>query len=182
MSYSIKINLKKAEGEFDQGESKFFGDPVIAQDLEDIINEFEDTVLFLGQIRLSDIASLDKDNRLPHKGYLYFFVDTYDETGRVLYSENDPTMIIDGYNAEVEDFERFIEPYLMSFELADENVNGTKLFGEASWAEEADADVLLQYDPLDNATGFMDHIDGYCYYVFEDGDNLDGVDFRVSHS
>ncbi len=184
MSYSISIKLKKAEGEYDPAASKFFGDPVISADLEEVINEFEDEVMFFGQINLADIAELDRDGRLPHTGRLYFFIDTacYPYAGKVLYSEGEPSNLIEDYNTLVPDFERFTVPYLMSFELADENADGTKLFGNASSSEMEEADVLLQFDPLDNDTGFMDHINGYCYFTFEDADNLDAVDFTVIDS
>lgn len=35
----------------------------------------EDTLTFICQIRLEDIAAFDKENMLPHKGMLYFFAD-----------------------------------------------------------------------------------------------------------
>ena len=35
--------------------------------------EYDEPLTFICQIRLSDIAALDKDNLLPHTGMLYFF-------------------------------------------------------------------------------------------------------------
>ena len=68
---AIGIKIHKPKGEYDLGASKFFGAPVLP---ERWLDRFSDDVIFFAQIRLTDIAHLDTENRLPHTGYLYFFL------------------------------------------------------------------------------------------------------------
>ena len=75
MSKAIKIVAKKAPKEHDISESKFFGIPTVPLAWE---GDFDDDELFFCQIRLSDIARLDTENRLPHTGYLYIVLHTED--------------------------------------------------------------------------------------------------------
>ena len=70
--HAIGIHIKKADGNHDYRASKFFGAPVIPAEWQD---RFAEDILFFGQIRLSDIAPLDTENKLPHTGYLYLFLD-----------------------------------------------------------------------------------------------------------
>ena len=65
MSKAIKITAKKAPVGYDLGASKFFGTPTVPIAWD---GDFYDDELFFCQIRLSDIAELDKDNKLPHTG------------------------------------------------------------------------------------------------------------------
>ena len=69
---AIGIKIKKAYGDHDPGASKFFGAPTVPEKWLDM---FSDDVIFFAQIRLSDIAKLDTENKLPHTGYLYLFLD-----------------------------------------------------------------------------------------------------------
>ncbi len=170
MSKAIKITLTKAEGEHDLAASKLFGAPVLPEGWQD---EMSDEVIFFGQIRLSDIAPFDPENRLPHTGYLYLFLDTeiYPYTAMIEYHDCEPRLVIDNFNELEERFAHLNKDFLMTFEEADEDYDGTKLFGVPS-SEPADLDdyeLLLQFDPLDNETGFLSEIDGYAYFFFGKG-------------
>ena len=65
---AIGIKIKKADGNHDPCTSKFFGAPVLPDGWPEM---FSEDIIFFGQIRLSDIAELDTENKLPHTGYLY---------------------------------------------------------------------------------------------------------------
>ena len=54
---AIRLKIKKAEGDYDLGASKFLGNPVMP---ESWINKFDSNTIFLLQIRLSDIKDLDE--------------------------------------------------------------------------------------------------------------------------
>ena len=60
--------------------SHFLGAPAAIPTMQD---EFDDGVFFLGMIHLPEIAALDKENKLPHEGYLYFFLDSSGTTRRM---------------------------------------------------------------------------------------------------
>ena len=79
--HGIKIKTKRAEGEYDVGASKMFGDPVLT---EELYESLPPTAMFLMQIRLEDIKDLDEENLLPHEGYLYFFFDISDDWFKVI--------------------------------------------------------------------------------------------------
>ncbi len=89
------------------GKTHWWGAPDLPADipypcvtLEDEEGEYDEPLTFLGQIRLEDIAKLDKDNLLPHKGIMYFFAPLdyflgdldsymdYHENPVVIYSED----------------------------------------------------------------------------------------------
>lgn len=72
MSRAIGMRVRRAEITDDPGVSKFFGDPTVPNAWCD---NWPDDVIFFCQLRLDDIAALDKEDRLPHKGYLYIFLD-----------------------------------------------------------------------------------------------------------
>ena len=169
MSKAIKITAKKAPDGYDLGASKFFGTPTVPLSWN---GDFDDDELLFCQIRLSDIAGLDKDNNLPHTGYLYVFLHTEDGkyrlSGDVRYHDGEPELAIDGFNVAVEDFERYTEAYLMEFSEVDEDEMCTRLFGVPSdWNyEDAPPKLLMQYDPLDNDMDFLDTLDGFVYLFF----------------
>ena len=79
---SIKINLSKTEDDL-FGQSKWWGAPDLPEDWEypDMPDdEGEPSPLtFVCQILCADLAELDTENLLPHKGMLYFFaaIDEY---------------------------------------------------------------------------------------------------------
>lgn len=184
MSKAIKITLTKAEGEYDPRASKLFGAPVLP---ESWTNRFSDDVIFFGQIRLSDIAALDTENKLPHTGYLYIFLDTeiYPSSFMTFVDHTDeaPTTVIEDFNEIDGRFAHLSKAFLMSFEEADEDYDGTKLFGVPSSETQEDGELLLQFDPLDNETGFLSEIDGYAYFFFGEGEKkLDGVSFVIDRS
>ena len=166
---AIRIKIKKAEGEYDLGASKFLGRPTLPDHLEDELDS--DTIFFM-QIRLSDIAELDKENKLPHKGYLYIFLDTanteYSLVPIVKYVKSEPTNCINEFNGIVSGYEEFIDDYLIEFEECDDLAEGNKLFGKPNdwnYAED-DRELLLQFDPMDNEMGIFSHLDGYFYFFF----------------
>ena len=79
MKNAIGIRLKKAPDGCDLGMSKCFGTPTVPLAWEETFSEDE---MFFCQIRLSDIAAFDAENRLPHTGYLYVFLHTAHGTRR----------------------------------------------------------------------------------------------------
>ena len=175
---AIGIKVKKAEGDYDLLASKFFGEPTVPLGWE---GEFYDDEIFFCQIRLADIAHLDKDNRLPHTGYLYVFLDTeggdYDLVADVKYFDGEPELVLDGFNLDVAGYERFNNAYLMEFVEVDDDDACTRLFGNPSdWNyDDTPPKMLLQYDPLDNETGFLDFLDGFLYFFYGDDDDLEEV-------
>ncbi len=68
---AIKINAAEPRIKRSSPDSKFFGDPVVPYGWQEM---FSDDVIFFAQIKLSDIALLDTENKLHHTGYLYFFL------------------------------------------------------------------------------------------------------------
>ena len=186
MADAIRIKVKKAPKKYDLGASKFFGTPTVPLAWD---GDFYDDEIFFCQIRLSDIAELDKEGRLPHKGYLYVFLHTedghYDLHPDVRYSPNEPELAIDDFNLEVEEYERFTEAWLMEFEAADESECCTRLFGVPSdWNyEDEPPKLLMQYDPLDNDMDFLDFLDGFVYLFFgDDGNDLGAITLKEEYT
>ncbi len=182
MSKAIKIHLTKAEGEYDLGTSKLFGAPTIPTEWAD---KFDDSIIFFGQIRLLEIAELDTENRLPHSGYLYLFLNTesYNYTAQAEYYDGEPDMVVDDFNELDEEYAHLTQAYLMSFEEADEDCDGTRLFGVPLSEPDEDGELLMQFDPLDESTGFLEEIDGYGYFYFGKGKNkLSGIRFVIDRS
>lgn len=180
MDKAIKITVKKAPEGYDLGASKFFGTPTVPLAWKD---DFDEDEVFLCQIRLSDIAELDQENRLPHTGYLYMFLHTEEGKYRlradVRYHEGEPELAFDEFNAAVEEYEKYTEAYLMEFSEADEDEICTRLFGVPSdWNyEDEPPRLLMQYDPLDSDMGFLDDLDGFLYVFF----GADETDFTQIH-
>ncbi|MBQ2793751.1 MAG: DUF1963 domain-containing protein [Clostridia bacterium] len=172
---AIGIRVKAAASDYDISASKFFGNPTVPLVWD---GDFSDGEIFFCQIRLSDIAELDTENRLPHTGYLYIFLDTegtdYCLRADVRYFEGEPELAIDGFNAAVDGYENFNDAYVMEFYEADGDEVCTRLLGNPSdwnYGEEPPR-LLLQFDPLDNDMGFLDHLDGFLYFFFgeDEGD------------
>lgn len=180
---AIGITIKKADGEHDPGASKFFGAPVLPAGWPD---RFSDDVIFFAQLRLADIAELDTENRLPHTGYLYLFLDTEMVCGyqaMAYYYDGESRVVVDDFNEIEPRFAHLNEDWLMSFAPAGEASDGIQLFGVPSSGYETDEELLLQFDLLAENTGFLNHIDGYAYFFFgEGGDRLDGIRFAVDRS
>ena len=183
---AIGMTLKKATGQYDLGASKFFGTPTIPGAW---LEELDENLIFLAQIRLEDIAELDKEKRLPHTGYLYFFVGSSAHMGEeaeavVLYSPEDPDTAVDEFNDGFE-IEGTSEDWLIEFCEVEECADGHKLLGDpCGWAYDDSPKLLLQYDPLaTEGIGFMDVVDGFGFFFFaEDSDNFNKVTFQAEHS
>ena len=187
--YSIAISVEKAEGEYDLGQSKFFGSPVIPNEWKE---RFHDDIVFFAQIRLADIAELDYDNRLPHTGYLYFFLDAEMYPSDRLdmwveYYPGEPDTVIDDFNTMSPIPDGLQDDWLITFRYADADEDGTKLFGVPSGVineNDDKPDLILQYDPLDfDGVPFLASLDGYAYVFFgEDETNFDDVTYTVERS
>lgn len=183
---AIGMTLYKETGEYDLGASKFFGTPTIPGHwLEDL----DEDLIFLAQIRLEDIAILDRENALPHTGYLYFFVGSDAHMGEdaqavVLYSPDDPDTAVDDFN-EGFDIRGITEDWLIRFGEVDDSADGHKLLGNPSgWAYEEAPKLLLQYDPLETeGIAFMDMVDGFGFFFFgADAETLEDVVFCAERS
>lgn len=169
MEKAIKITAKKAAEGYDLGASKFFGTPTVPLSWD---GDFYEDEIFFCQIKLSDIAELDKKNRLPHTGYLYIFLETEDGNYHlkpdVRYYDGEPELAIDDFNTAVEGYGHCNDAYLMEFSEVDGDEICTKLFGSPSDWNYADKPpkLLMQYDPLDSGIGFLDSLDGFMYFFF----------------
>lgn len=187
MAKAIAIKIKEAPDVYDIATSKFFGSPTIPKEwLEE--NFYEDEIFFC-QIKLSELAPFDKENRLPHEGYLYIFLRTnegeYDLKPVVRYYKGEPNVVVDYFNECVDGYSHLIKDYVMEFyEVDDDDYIGTKLFGTPSdWNYSDDAPpMLMQFDPLDNETGFLDHLDGFIYFFFEKDGDLSTVFIQEEYS
>ena len=166
---AIAIKVKKAPKNYDLGASKFFGTPTVPLSWD---GDFYADEIFFCQIRLEDIAHLDKENALPHKGYLYIFLHTaggdYGLVADVRYSNCEPELAIDEFNDQIEGYKRFNEAYLMEFYPVNDSEICTRLLGEPSdWNyQEKPKKLLMQFDPLDSEMGFLEYIDGFIYFFF----------------
>ncbi len=184
MSYSIKLKLTKTE-KSENCMSHLFGSPVIPLSLQDTVNDLDADIMFFGQLDLSKLEGIDSNNKLPHKGYLYLFLDTayYPYEAKVLYSEEEPICVIDEFNSEVEEFKSFTVPYAIDFEKCENDCEGTKLFGSPSCEWDCEDELLMQFDPLDNDTGFLSSIDGYAFFVFTDRERtFENIRFVIDRS
>ena len=186
MGKAIGIKVKRAEGRYDPGASKFFGTPTVPANY---VESFEDDEIFFCQIRLSDIAALDTENKLPHTGYLYIFLHTdggdYNLEADVRYFDGEPELAVDDFNAVVDGFENFTEAYPMEFSEVDEGEACTRLLGIPSdWNYENEpSKLLLQFDPLDSEMKFLDHLDGFLYFFFgKDENDLEGATLVEEYS
>ena len=186
MSKAIRITAKKAPESYDLGASKFFGTPTVPLAWD---GDFYEDEIFFCQIRLSDIAALDKEHRLPHTGYLYVFLKTeegkYHLKADVRYHDGEPELAIDDFNAAIEGYEHYNDAYLMKFSETDGSEDCTRLFGIPSGWDGADEPPMLfmQYDPLDNHMGFLDFIDGFVYFFFgEDKKSLKNIILMEDYS
>ena len=179
---AIKLKTALAPKEYDLGASKMLGSPTMTQK---IMDEVPDTAIFLMQIRLEDIKDLDHENLLPHKGYLYFFLDVeegaYNMKPIVKYFDGEPDTVFDDFNCEVEGFEQYSKDFLITFEECDESDTGNKLLGcPGDWQYSETPDRLLfQLDPMaDEEMGLFPTFDGLMYFFFgEDLRDFDNVKF-----
>lgn len=163
---AIGIKIKKAEGDTAE-RSKFFGAPTVPITWFD---QYGDNEIFFCQINLEDIVELDKENRLPHWGYLYVFLDTSNGERHlkpvVRYSPDEPSVVISDFNESVKGFE-YTEEWLMEFYEVGDSEDCTRLLGVPSNRSYEEASpLLMQFDPSDNDMGFLSDIDGFMYLFF----------------
>lgn len=167
---AIVTDYAVAKKEVPIGKSKFGGKPHLPQDFEWFYYEGEDfddvtksrPLSFLMQINLEEIAAYDEDNRLPHKGMLYFFYDLctmrwgFDPkdkgSARVLYIENPGNLQSIDFPEDLD--ENFILPELaLSFsarmDLPDyEEI--AECVTETEWDDYNEERVLYGYEPVEN--------------------------------
>ena len=184
--YAIALKVRKVRPneKIDEGCSKFYGSPTLPKSL---INKYPDDSFFLLQINCEDLKELDPENRLPHKGYLYFFIDAEmypsDDLYVLLdYTLEEPTHIITDYNANSPINEGLNEAYIITFEKVDAGYSGTKLLGyPCNFIDEYDdkEGLLLQYDPLDFDVPFLATCDGYAFVFFGKRDKFGSATFEV---
>lgn len=186
--YAIALHVREVlpGEEIDEGASKFFGSPCLPASM---LQHYPDDAVFMAQINCEELKDLDPDNRLPHEGYLYFFLDAEMYPCDDLYMLVDHTLeeithIIDDFNAESPISEGLNTPYLITFEQVDAGYDGTKLLGYPNNDVDDSDDrgpLLLQYDPLDFDVPFLSTCDGYAFVFFgkEQGHELDGAEYVV---
>ena len=171
--YAIALKIRKVKNgeEIDESCSKFYGAPTLP---ESLLNNYPEECVFFLQINCEELKDLDPDNRLPHKGYLYFFLDAQmypsDEFGILVnYTLEIPKYIIDDFNENSPIDEGLNEPYIITFEKVDKYYEGTKLLGcPSNYVSEYNdkLDLLLQYDPLEFNVPFLSTCDGYAFVFF----------------
>ena len=147
---AIKINIQPTVEDL-AGKSHWWGFPDLPEACEWPCNEDGDLLTFICQISLEDISELDSDNRLPHKGMIWFFADLdyflgdldapcggtgewEPGTFKVLYSEDHSDLLTHEYYWE--DGEPAVLPAEeMTFEAASETDFGFKLLGMPAMTE-----------------------------------------------
>lgn len=147
---AIKINILPTAEDL-AGKSHWWGFPDLPEAFEWPCNEDGDLLTFICQISLEDISELDSDNRLPHKGMIWFFADLdyflgdldapcggtgewEPGTFKVLYSEDNSDLLTHEYYWE--DGEPAVLPAEeMTFEAASETDFGFKLLGMPAMTE-----------------------------------------------
>ena len=188
--HSIKINVGKTDEDLFM-KSKWWGNP-------DMPEKFEvpDDLTFVCQIRCDEIAALDRDNRLPHRGMLYFFAaldyyfgnfDSYSPED--MYWSKDDVKVFYVEDIENQVFEQVVfvddddNPVAMkelkiSFSEADAHCDGNKLLGEPYNREWEDWDApyngwteLLQIDSDDYDSCTLNFMDwGMLHVIISDKD------------
>ena len=171
MGYGIGVKLNR-DPTMDPAKSKFFGDPALPLSL---VDSFNGTTMFLCQVCLEDIALFDPENRLPHQGMAYVFLDTVDGKYNlkpiVLFTEEKPEVVVDSFNEEVPGFEQYTEALAMTFSAAAEDAEGIRFLGVPSdWNYPNPApELFLQLDPYDEDLNFLSELDGFIYFFFGRG-------------
>ena len=185
--YAIAMKVRKVEPgeEIDEGCSKFFGSPTVPESLKD---PYPDDGVFFAQIRCEDLGDLDPECRLPHEGYLYFFLDAEMYPSDDLYmmvnhTLEEPKYILADYNEEC-NIKGLTDTYVITFEKVDAGYSGTKLLGYPSNDVDDSDDrggLLLQYDPLEFDVPFLSTCDGYAFVFFGDSEEnkFSGADYVV---
>ena len=186
MGKAIGIKIKPAGDVYDVKSSKFFGAPAIPREWLD--DRFTADEMFFCQIRLSDIATFDSENKLPHEGYLYVFLRTAKGKNNfelVLRDYNgEPNVVVEWFNEPVDGYAHLRSDYLMEFFEVEEGYAGTKLLGTpVNWSLETPPRVLFQFNPKDTDAGFLEDLNGYLYLLFgEDESDLSQVELYLEGS
>ena len=147
---AIKINIQPTAEDL-AGKSHWWGFPDLPEACEWPCNEDGDLLTFICQISLEDISELDSENRLPHKGMIWFFAELdyflgdldapcggtgewESGTFKVIYSEDNSDLLTHEYYWE--DGEPAVLPAEeMTFEAASETDFGFKLLGMPAMTE-----------------------------------------------
>ena len=147
---AIKLNIQPTAEDI-TGKSHWWGFPDLPEAFEWPCNDDGDLLTFICQIRLEEIAELDTEGRLPHRGMLWFFADLdyflgdldapcggsgewEDGSFKVLYSEDLSDLLTHEYYWE--DGESAVLPAEeISFEIASESDFGIKLLGMPAMTE-----------------------------------------------
>ena len=147
---AIKINIRPSEQDL-AGKSHWWGFPDLPEAFEWPCDEDGNLLTFICQISLEDISELDSENRLPHKGMIWFFAELdyflgdldapcggtgewEPGTFKVLYSEDNSDLLTHEYYWE--DGEPAVLPAEeMTFEAASETDFGFKLLGMPAMTE-----------------------------------------------
>lgn len=169
----IGIKTEKAHGEYDPGTSKFFGSPTMPEEwLADGTVSDED--FFLGQLKLSEFESLDKNNLIPHNGFIYFFLafDNEKYIPNVRYSPKEPDTLIDDFNTGFDFLGDTEDEYSIDFFETDAGDDGTRIL-----VDNGESITILQYDPLDdNMSPFLANTEKIAYFNIAK-DDLKNLDF-----
>lgn len=184
MKKAIGIKISPAGDFYDIKSSKFFGAPTVPREWLD--DRFSQDEMFFCQIRLSDIAMLDSENRLPHEGYLYVFLRTAKGENNLELVLRDykgePNVVLDWFNEPVDGYAYLRSDYLMEFFEVEEDYAGTKLLGiPANWSfDENPPKVLFQFNPKDTDAGFLENVNGRLYLLFgKDESDLSQVELYL---
>ena len=147
---AIKINIQPTAEDL-AGKSHWWGFPDLPEACEWPCNEDGDLLTFICQISLEDISELDSENRLPHKGMIWFFADLdyflgdldapcggtgewESGTFKVIYSEDNSDLLTHEYYWEDGD-PAVLPAEEMTFEAASETDFGFKLLGMPAMTE-----------------------------------------------
>ena len=147
---AIKINIQPTAENL-AGKSHWWGFPDLPEACEWPCNEDGDLLTFICQISLEDISELDSENRLPHKGMLWFFAELdyflgdldapcggtgewEPGTFKVLYSEECSDLLTHEYYWE-DGEPAVLEAEEMTFEATSETDFGFKLLGMPAMTE-----------------------------------------------
>ena len=192
---AIQIKLSKTEDNL-FCRSKWWGNPDVPVGFE-----FDDSLMFLCQLRCEDFANYDKDDILPHKGMLYFFCDIayylgyydeFDPPGGPLW-DNEYVKVYYVKDVDVDSFRQIIfdddcfpviKERKIDFELVEENCDGHKLLGEPYQFEYEDWDCpcegwmnLLQIDSDEDDDYDLMFMDMGMLYVIIAPEDLKKRDF-----
>ena len=150
----------------------FLGAPLVPASLGEA---FDDEVMFLGMIHLPEIAALDKENKLPHSGYLYFFMDTSASSRHmnpiVIHTLEEPDRIIDDYNDlfALEEYRGANKARGVEFFEVEEDAEGCKLLGypcDWNYENKPRNPLLLTISHYDEDLDFLPELDGFTYVFF----------------